>query len=56
MTTLRDPSMFRGKEEEEELAMKTEKLVASDFKIKPRECCVLKVKWRICLKKETRHL
>lgn len=48
--------MFRGQEEDEELAMKTEKLVASDFKIKPKECYVLKAKRRICLKKEARHL
>lgn len=32
--------------------MKTEKLVASELRIKPKECGVLKAERRTCLKKE----
>lgn len=33
--------MFRSQEEEEELAIKTEKLAASKIKIKSKECGIL---------------
>lgn len=48
--------MIRSQTDKEEPAMKTEKLAVTDLKIKPKQCYVLKAKWRTYMKKEARHL